>query len=92
MTVIQESKLKEIVKINLFRQYKYINTQIWQASQLHRMIMNRIGLVGVTGSVELLFKRDIEKQVRFHMAQYRHSRVNALCTLYCKGKKRDKYI
>ena len=50
------------------------------------MLMNKLGLESVSADSEGMYKKEIEKHVKYHLAEYRHSQVNALCNLYNKGK------
>lgn len=86
ITISQETTLKSLVKNKVFRQYKYIDTRIWETGQIQKMIMNRIGLGSAVGHVEELYKRDIRKKVGLQLSQFRHTKVSALCAAYTRGK------
>ena len=86
MTLSQENALKNLVKNKLFRQYKYIDGKRWETGQIQVMIMTQIGLVGGNAAVEELWKCDVQKKVCYNLSQYHHSQINALCSIFVKGK------
>ena len=86
LTPEQINQLKQLVKQKIFRQFKYIDSGIWKNGELHRKTMDKLGLKNLTGQAKYACKKDVEKEIKYVLAQYRHSRVNALCSMYCKGK------